>query len=99
MQLHIASSGVNSESWLLGTLSENNYRALSENKFINNEIKAPEGIYILAFKDKGYARNREKWQCRNSTVLFSSQHSKQAHVAMWIVFRTPKKPLFEPLLW
>lgn len=53
MQLHIDSSGQNSEWWLLGTLSENSYQGLSENKFINNEIKDPKGIYILAPKDKG----------------------------------------------
>lgn len=53
MQLHLASSGQNSEWWLLGTLSENSYQALSKNKFKNNEIKDLKGIYILASTDKG----------------------------------------------
>lgn len=101
IQFYIASSELNSEWWLLETLSENNYRVLSESKFINKEIKGPSSTYISwlsRIKDMPIIE-REEWQCRNSAFLFFSQHRKQAHVSMWIVFRTPKKPLFEPLLW
>lgn len=78
MRLYIASSGLNSEWWLLGTLSENNYRVLSENKFINNKIKDPKGIYILAFKDKGYAHNKEREVTIPELYIFVLQPAQQA---------------------
>lgn len=78
MQLCIASSGLNSERCLLETLSENNYQALSENKFINNKIRDPKGIYILAFKDKGYARNKEGEVTVLELYLFVLQPAQQA---------------------
>lgn len=78
MQLHIGSSGQNSEEWLLGILSESSYQALSENKFINNEIKGPKGIYILASKDKGWAPNKERGVTMSEHSIFVFQPAQQA---------------------
>lgn len=78
MQLLIASSGQNSEGWLLGTLSVNSYQALSENKFINNEIKFPKGIYILASKDKGQDPNKEREVTMLEHSIFVFKPAQQA---------------------
>lgn len=78
MQLHMASSGQNSEGWFLGTLSENSYQDLSENKFINNDIKVPQGVYILASKDKGWAPNKEREVTLLEHSIFVFQPEQQA---------------------
>lgn len=84
MQLHIGFSGQNSEWWLLGALSENGYQALSENKFISNEIKDPKCVYILASKGKGLAPNKEREvampEHSNSVFQPAQQGSTCGHV-------------------